>query len=265
MHKSWLCLSVVILLLAACTQGKGGLQIVQAQVLDGTDCTVPGTPTTKQRTTGTLDVELPGIDPHYSLPLLVANNLSSSSGSTSFDTNDMTLTHFTVGLSAKGVTWLTECPATFDTPGLTYRLAPGTTAGFSLDVLTPWHSRCLLPDERVPPVAVTATIWAKGLHQGTDVASSPFVFSIRVCAGCLQQGYDDPAFRVYEYPQNIPLCASLAGPNPYRGDPCAPGQDALILCCAVATTVNGTTHYEFACPGVFTGTPVPDASVPIDS
>lgn len=264
MHKSRLFLSVVILLLGACTQ-RAPLQIVQAQVLDGTDCTVPGEPTTKQRTSGTLDVDLPVTWPlSYRLPLVVANTLKSTGGSTTFDTNDVALTHFTVVLSAPGVTWSAACPATFDTAALTYRLAPGTTAGFSLDALTPAHSRCLLPEARIAPLVVTATIRAKGLQQGTGVASAPFVFPIRVCAGCMQRGYEDPAFSVYEYPADIPNCASLAGPNPYPGDPCAPGQDALILCCGVTTTVNGTNQYEFTCPGVFTGAPTPDASAPID-
>jgi hypothetical protein len=264
MHKSRLCLSVVILLPATCKQ-ETPLLIVQAQTLDGTDCTVPSAPTAKQRTSGTLDVDLPSTSPlAYRLPLAVANNLSPTSGSTTFDRNDVTLTHFNVVISAPRVPWSAACPATFDTEAFTYRLSPQTTAGFSLDALSPAHSRCLLPEAKMGELVVTATIRAKGVHGDTDVTSAPFAFPIKVCAGCLQRGYDDPAFIPYEYPAGIPYCTALPGPNPYPGDPCFPGQDDLILCCGVATTMGGTPQYQFECPGVFTGTPVPDASAPVD-
>lgn len=54
-------------------------------------------------------------------------------------------------------------------------------------------------------MVVTATIRAKGVLHGDDVTSGPFAFPIKVCAGCLQQGYQDPALIPYEYPADIPL------------------------------------------------------------
>ena len=102
---------------------------------------------------------------------------------------------------------------------------------------------------------VTAKVRAKGRLRGSEVTSDPFAFPIKVCAGCLQQSYQDPALIAYEYPADIPLCSALSGVNPYAGDPCSPGQDALILCCGLSTNVAGTAQITIDCPGVFTGAP----------
>jgi hypothetical protein len=252
-------------LLGACGGVRGEtLRILQAQMLDASDCNVPGTPTARQPSSGTLDVALPdGTFRPYSLPLVVANVLDPTAGSTTFDENDVTLTHFTVALSAPDVVWSDSCPARFDLP-LTYRLAPKATAGFAVEAITPSHSHCLLPVVTPEPVVVTATIWAKGVHRGGDVASDPFTFPITVCAGCLQRGYADPAFTPYAYPADIPSCSSLVGANPYPGDVCNPGQDDLISCCAVMTTINGRQQLAAICPGVFTGVAAPGAPDSVD-
>jgi hypothetical protein len=255
-------ITAIALGLVACgrllaTDAFTALEIKQVQVLSGGDCTVPGEPTSSHRTSGTLDLALPNFDlspPHYYLPVVVANNLASLGGSTAEEMNNITLTHFTVELSAPNVVWSNSCPATFDTQSFTDLIAPGGTVGASLDVITPSHSRCILPYVPAEDLVVTAKIWAKGRHGGTSIESAPFVFPIDVCKGCLQQNYTDPALVVYSYPADYPLCASLTGVNPYMGDPClSPGQDANILCCGVSTTVNGVAQISAKCPAVFTG------------
>jgi len=231
------------------------LQIVQVQVLSGVsgDCAVPNAPTSIRRSSGILDLALPdGSAPAYYLPVIVANNLEPALSPATTEMNNLTISHFTVELSAPNVTWSSACPATFDTVEATAFLAPGTTAGFGINVITPAHAQCLLPHVKAAPFIVTATISAKGRHGGTGISSDPFVFPIEVCAGCLQQGYSDPALKNYEYPADIPFCSMLSGVNPYAGDPCAPpGQDAKIFCCAVTTTWGGTPQDVVECPGVF--------------
>jgi hypothetical protein len=194
-----------------------------------------------------LDVDLPDRIPRsYVLPALVANLLPASADGGA-ELNNVTLTHFTVELSAPGVAWSDTCPATFDTPTFASLLAPGAMTGAKFDVLTPAHTACLASSAPAQPLMVTAEIWAKGRHGATSVQSAPFSFSIEICRGCLQQGYSDPALAPYAYPAGYPLCSALTGVNPYPGDPClSPGQDATILCC-------GATSASVTCPGVFTG------------
>ena len=232
------------------------LQIVQVQVLSGGDCTVPKAPTNLRRSSGVLDLALPdGSAPAYFLPVVLANNLDSSGSTPATEMNNLTFTHFTVELSAPNVTWPTTCPATFDTPAVANLLAPRTTAGVSLNAITPSHANCLLPYVTTAPLLVTATISAKGRHGGTNIVSPPFVYSVKVCAGCLQQGYSDPALQPYQYPATPPLCSALTGVNPYTGDPCLPpGQDAQILCCTLPSTTGGMPHDLAVCPAVFVGT-----------
>ena len=242
------------------------LQIVQVQVLSGGDCTVPSVPTSTHRSSGTLDLALPdGSAPPYYLPVAVANNLDSSGSPPTTEMNNLTLTHFTVELSAPNVAWSSACPATFDTLAVNDLLTPRTTTGVSLNAITPLHAQCLLPYMTGAPLLVTATIWANGRHGGTSIASPPFVYSIEICAGCLQQGYSDPALKPYQYPAATPLCSALTGVNPYSGDPCLPpGQDAQILCCGLPSTTGGTPKDVAVCPGVFTGTASTDASASSD-
>jgi len=237
------------------------LQIVQVQSITGGDsgCVVSGTASTTFRTEGTLDVYLPDNSyPPYVLPMLIANNLDTVGGSKSTEMNNITLTHFTVTLSAPGMTWPDDvCPATFDTEQITISLAPNATAGYATSIIRSQHSACLLaalnPQPNQPPqhVLVTAKIVAKGRHGGTTIESAPFVFEVDVCTGCLQDGYTDPQLVIYRYPAGYPACDALTGDNPYPGDPClAPGQDAPILCCGYVDAVGSA---RAVCPAVPTG------------
>ncbi len=243
------------------TDAYTALQITQVQVLSSSDCNVPGTPTSLTRTGGILDVYLPdGSHPPYMLPVLVTNNLLSAGGSTAQEMNNITLTHFTVQLSADGVSWGDSCPATFDSENFSSLLSPGGAVGHLVTIITSHHSQCLLaalnpqPGQMPQHLLVQARIWAKGHHGGTSIQSAPFDFAVDVCSGCLQTEYTDPAVVPYRYPADIPMCASLTGSNPYTGDPCmAPGQDQPIFCCGVTTVINNASTNIALCPGVFTG------------
>jgi hypothetical protein len=250
------------------TDAYTALQIGQVQVIDGSDCSVPGTATTKYRTQGIMDVGLPDSlfnDPAefhpYWLPLLVLNNLASVGASKAEEMNNITLTHFTVELSAPGVNWDKDlCPSTFDSQPMTVLLSPGGATGASLNVVTAAHAQCL--QSQVPPqhVTVTAKLTAKGHHGGTSIESAPFTYPIDVCIGCLQTDYASADLIAYRYPANMPMCVSLSGTNPYTGSTCgSPGQDKTIFCCGLTITTGkpdaGAVQKDIAiCPGVFTGT-----------
>jgi hypothetical protein len=251
---------VLVLGLAACgrfmaTDAYLDLQIVQVQVLSGGDCTVPGSATASHRTAGTLDLGLPDQSlPPYYLPVLIANNLASVGGSIGDEYNDIELTHFTVELSAPNVVWSSACPARFDTESFTDLITPGSSVGAGLNIITPAHSRCILPYVTSEHLVVSAKVWAKGRHGGTTIESAPLVYPVDVCTGCLQKAYYEPTLAVYRYPADYPLCSALSGANPYTGDPCLPpGQDETILCCGVTTSVGGVTQPVALCPGAFTG------------
>jgi hypothetical protein len=264
---------LLVMALGTCNSIKAtdaftALQISQVQVIDGNDCSVPGTATTKYRTQGIMDVGLPDSlfnDPHefhpYWLPVLVLNNLSSAGVSKAEEMNNITLTHFSVELSAPGINWDKDlCPSTFDSQSMTVLLTPGSATGASLYAITSAHAQCL--QSQVPPqhVTVTAKITAKGRHGGIGVESAPFTFPIDVCIGCLQTNYTTADLIPYRYPANMPMCSSLSGSNPYTGSACgSPGQDKTIFCCGLTITTGrtdaGTAKKDIAiCPGVFTGT-----------
>ena len=122
-----------------------------------------------------------------------------------------------------------------------------------MDIITAAHSLCLQSQIPSQGLAVTAKITAKGRHGGTEIKSAPFVFTVDVCAGCLQADYADPALAPYRYPANVPMCASFAGSsNPYTGDACLPhGQDKTIFCCGITENIGGKAQAVALCPGVF--------------
>jgi hypothetical protein len=237
------------------------LQIAQVQTVtqSDTDCVVGSTATDATRTRGTLDVYLPdGSFPPYVLPLLLVNNLDSVGGTSATEMNNITLTHFTIELSAAGMTWTGSCPSKFDSESFTALLAPaGGAIGYPLPIIKPQHAQCLLaqlaPQAGQAPqyIEVKATITAKGRHGGTDIESAPFVFNVYACTGCLQDGYTDPDLIKYRYPAGYPACSALTE-NKYMGDSCfAPGQDEPILCCGY-TDSDG--RQRAVCPAVPTGT-----------
>lgn len=244
------------------------LQIAQVQTMSqsGSGCVVPAEAATATRTQGTLDVYLPdGSFPPYLLPLLVVNNLDSVGGTKATEMNNITLTHFTVELSAAGMSWAGSCPSKFDSDSFTALLAPGGGAiGYAVPIIKPQHSQCLLahlaPQAGQAPqlIEVKATITAKGKHGGTGIESAPFVFNVYVCTGCLQESYSKAELIQYQYPAGYPACSALSGTNPYPGDPCfAPGQDEPILCCGY-TDSDG--RQRAVCPAVPTGKTTTDTS-----
>ena len=253
-------ITALVLGLAACgrltaTDAFTALEIQQVQILGG-DCTVPGEPTAAHRTAGRLDLDLPDrSSPPYYLPVSVINNFSNSSaGSAAEEMNNITLTHFTVELSAPNVDWSDSCPAVFDSTEFSFLLGPGDSTGAGLYALTPAHSRCLLPYVPEEGIVVTARVRAKGRHGGTTIESAPLVFPITLCKGCLQQGYNEPSLAPYSYPSDFPLCSAFSGVNPYVGDLCLPpGQDSKILCCGLTMTIDGVPRDVAVCPAVFTG------------
>jgi hypothetical protein len=241
---------------ACATDAYTALQIKQVQVLTAPDCTVPGTATTVFRDHGVLDLALPdGSTPPYYLPVLVVNNLGSVGGtSPAEEMNNITLSHFTVELSAPGVTWNSTCPAKFDTQTITDTIPPGGSVGASMNIIQTTHSQCLRSQLTQQGLVVTAKITAKGRHGGTSIESAPFIFSVDVCAGCEQAGYTNSTLALYQYPADVPLCSEFAAgsTNPATGDPCLPrGQDAPIFCCSITQTVAGVPTEVALCPGAF--------------
>lgn len=244
------------------------LQIAQVQTISQTDatCVVPAEASTAMRTRGTLDVYLPdGSFPPYVLPLLLVNNLDPVGGTKATEMNNITLTHFTIELSAPGMGWPASCPPTFDSESFTAVLAPsGGAIGYAVPIIKGQHSLCLLahlnpqPGQAPQYITVKATITAKGKHGGTTIESAPFVFNVDVCTGCLQNRYDKAELIKYQYPAGYPACDALTGDNPYPGNPClAPGQDEPILCCGYT---DNSGNQRAACPAVPTGKTSTDTS-----
>jgi hypothetical protein len=98
---------------------------------------------------------------------------------------------------------------------------------------------------------VTAKVWAKGRHGGTDIKSAPFVFPVDVCTGCLQMSYSSGNLAAYRYPADTPFCEHAWGDaSNYQGDGCFyPGQDKPIFCCAITSTINDVATDVILCPG----------------
>jgi len=246
-----ICLVAVTLGLVGCARDVfSGLQISQVQEL-GDDCSVPATASPLTHTSGVFDVDLPVDSPSpYVLPILVVNNLASV-GTGPDELNNIILTHFTVQLSADGMTWDASCPSKFDSPTFTHMLTPGGGAfGTEVEVLTPHHAQCLLaalnpqPNQEPRYVLVTATIQAEGSHGGTKIESAPFDYPIAVCTGCLQQNYGIAALDAVAYP-NRPMCADVSDTSSLQANntSCMPlGEDARFFCCGLTQT-TGECYY----------------------
>jgi hypothetical protein len=267
----------LFLSLAACVvdDGPTGLEITQDQFLDigteSSDCIIPGAATASGRMEGVLDLAVPPLSrSRYYLYPLMENLLGPFSGLVPTGTvapaeekNNIDMKAFEVKLSVEGVDasfqWTAGCSGEFDAPARTVRIPPGGTASDRAEIIRPCNARPLYDylsfhRDTISALTVNATIRAKGSLGSWDIVSPPFKLPIQVCLGCLQTGYTDPAAVPFSFP-NIAKCSDLAS-NPYMGDPCNPGQDRRILCCATSFDSAGLAT-EIMCPAVPSGAPGP--------
>jgi hypothetical protein len=246
----------VALALAGCVDGPGGLTIEQNQIpLVDTktgSCSVPGTRTTDRQALGTYDVALDHSYPYFLFPL-VKNGLKAIAPS-SIEPNRIDINSFQVTIEAPptiGVEWTAACPPQFDFPS-PILLLPGEEAASLVEAFRPCHGdllRKLMQQGKISSslgerVIFRLVVRAKGQHGSTEILSDRFEFPVRVCYGCLQTGFQDPAYVDFGFPK-VPPCARLQS-NPYHGNPCNPAQDiGPLLCCA--KDAEGT---QLECPGV---------------
>lgn len=231
-----------VMLVGCTTDTRIGLTIVQNQIPTANEsgCSIPAKATESTLTSGTLDVALDRDYPYQLYPL-IANSLSQFNPMvTSGDQNRIQVDRIHVRLQAPpGVDLAStpSCPTEFDSPlSSTLVLEPGGEASTLVEALLPCHAaqirtlfQGVLPNGPSDQVVFRALVQARGKHGGTGIESNTFEFPIRVCAGCLQRGFTQTGFTRYDYP-GIPLCEELPS-NPYPGNACNIGQDALVLCC----------------------------------
>lgn len=244
---------------ACTTDTNQGFGIVQNQIPEvEKGCVVPAQRSDLRSTEGTLDV---AIDPQrgYELYPLIKNYLPiAATTPMDIEYNKIDVRSVEVELIPDpGVTFTdtANCPLSFTSPSAVAALmAPGDEAAAIIDVLLPCHAAQLraqfdagtLPKSYAQKVFVRASVRARGKHGGSTIMTAPFVFPIRVCYGCLQQGYTEPDFRTFSV-DTIPACSSIAE-NPYPGNPCNPAQDfGPVLCCSVDNA--GTNVLCPAIPG----------------
>jgi hypothetical protein len=134
--------------------------------------------------------------------------------------------------------WPASCPADGFDGFSNGRIVPGEREVFSVEGIRSCqtlHLRQLFQSGKLSPgfadqVIVKVILQMKGRRDDAPIISAPFEFPVRVCYGCLQTGYPDPAYKPYEFPK-VPPCESVPN-NPYRGNPCGIAQDlGPILCC----------------------------------
>jgi hypothetical protein len=243
------------LLLAGCVDAATGLTIVQNQIPTISDtggCTIPASRTELRRGMGTFDVGLDQGYPYYMFPL-VSNQLHSIAP-TSIEPNRVDINSFQVKIEVPptiAVDWTAACPAQFDYPS-PIQLGPTEEASAVVEAFRPCHSdllRKLMQQGKISAnlsehVVFRLNVRAKGRHGSTEILSDEFQFPVRVCYGCLQTGFQDPAYVDFDFPK-VPPCNRLHA-NPYRGNVCNPAQDiGPVLCCA--RDAEGT---QLECPGV---------------
>jgi hypothetical protein len=250
-----LTIACTALLFAGCVDAGTALTIVQNQIPETSDtagCIVPAGRTELRRAIGTLDVGLDQSYPYYMFPL-VNNGLHPLAAGT-IEPNIVNINSFQVRIEAPptvGVEWSAACPVQFDFPS-PMMLQPGEQGVALVEALRPCHADLLrklmqqgkLSSSLSEHVIFRLIVRAKGRHGGTEILSDAFEFPLRVCYGCLQTGFLDPAYADFGFP-SIPLCSRLAA-NPYQGNRCNPAQDTgPVLCCA-----RDAEGKQIECPGV---------------
>jgi hypothetical protein len=217
-----------------------GLVIVQNQSPEysALGCVVPNKASSVRAISGIYDVDLDRPYPFYAYPL-IRNELPKTASDSTIESNRIEYTGVEVKIvSPEGVVLpsTAACPTEFSFPDRA-SVSPGEDVGSAVQVFLPCHSAALLamfnygalPAEPSAEIRFEAVVRATARHAATMIKSAPFEFSVRVCRGCLQRGYQGE-FSVFDYP-GVPACTSLKT-NPYPGNACNPAQDALILCCS---------------------------------
>jgi len=256
-HKQKAARTFVALLLAslpglsACTADvAGGMVIVQNQVPEATEgsCLIPSKATMARTISGTYDVDLDRPYPFYFYPL-VQNNLPATVLEGTVEYNRIEYTGVEVKIvppAGIAMPSTPACPTEFAFPERA-SLLPEGEIGSAVQIFLPCHSAALLamfksgalPADPNAEIRFKAVVRAIGKHAGSTIKSDPFEYTVRVCKGCLQRGYQGE-FTVFDYP-SVPACTGIKT-NPYPGNPCNPAQDAKILCCDKG-------NKQLVCPG----------------
>jgi hypothetical protein len=212
------------------------LVIVQNQAPATRDCLITTAVTDKGSERGTYDVALDRDYPYQLYPLLHHRPAGGASP------GSVMVTSWSVrvlGPTELATPWPATCPGEFEYPAIV-NLAPGEHASAVVQGLRPCHGEVLrqhfkegrLTASHAAATLVRLQVRARGrLPGGVPIESDWFERAVRVCYGCLQVGYPDPAYADYQFPR-VPLCAQLTA-NPYPGNPCNPAQEpGPVLCCA---------------------------------
>jgi hypothetical protein len=222
---------LAMVMFGACASPPSQLIIVQNQVptVDSMSggCVI-STDALVFRGSGVFDVNLDRPYDYFVYPL-VQSRLPSIVTSGNIERNRISLRALRVSIKAPVEPgWEAGCPGTFDSPvaGL---LDPEQIRAFSARGFQTCHSarmRQLIADGVIPsdlsqPVSFTLELRVIADHNGTELQSDVFPFSVQVCAGCMQAMFPD-----------IPRCADTPKPNPLPGNPCNIAQDGpKVLCC----------------------------------
>ena len=182
------------------------------------------------RLAGVFDVNLDRDYPYVVYPL-VQSRLPSLITSGGVERNTITLRAVRVQIEPPpGVNpnWQAGCPGTFDWPASAV-LDPDASRALEAEGFQPCHARHLreliqarqIPSDLAQPVFFTLKLSAIAERNGSALASDPFPFEVRVCAGCLQA----------QFP-STPSCNDTPKPNPSPGNVCNIAQDGpQVLCC----------------------------------
>ena len=244
----------IVALLAACVDDVNNLVIVQNQFptttsgATGNTCSIPAERTKEFLPTGMLDVAFDDPFPYYVYPLVENRHpkVEGTPGSpnTVFVTGARTVIHPRSDIS---LTFGSSCPLehTWDAAAT---LNPGDSYSLVVQVLRSCHAAVFkkaFEDGSYPSSAhSTINVWidvtVEGTRSGSKESSNTYRYPIGLCYGCLQQGFGEPGYAQFDYP-NTPECAPLSE-NLYPGNPCNPAQDfGPVLCCY-------TQDHRLECP-----------------